>query len=75
MTTMPSQQTRRREQPAGDRGWKETILSALALVVLATVASALINPLLDRTVHWNIVAVLMPSLFVLFALLFRKRWV
>jgi len=67
---MPGQQIRK-----SDRKWTEAILSAAVLVVIATAASALINPLLGRTMHWNIVAVLMPSLFVLFALLFKKRWV
>ncbi len=67
---MPSHQARK-----SDRKWIESILSAAVLVVIATGASALINPLLGRTTHWNIVAVLMPSLFILFALLFKKRWV
>jgi 4-hydroxybenzoate polyprenyltransferase len=70
MITMPSQQVHN-----GDRKWTEAILSAAVLVVIATAASALINPLLGRTVHGNIVAILMPSLFILVALLFKKRWV
>lgn len=65
---MPSQQIRE-----SDRTWTAAILSAAVLVVIATAASALINPLLGRSVHWDIVAILMPSLFVLFALLFKKR--
>jgi 4-hydroxybenzoate polyprenyltransferase len=72
---MPSQQIRKNDKSKGDRKWVEAILSAAVLVVIATAASALINPLLGRTVHWNIVAVLMPSLFIVFALLFKKRWV
>jgi hypothetical protein len=48
---------------------------AMVIVLVATAASALINPLLGRVVHWTIVAVLMPTLFVAFAVLFKKRWV
>lgn len=58
-----------------DRPWRASLGFAAGIVVLATLASTLINPLLDRTVHWNIVAVLMPTLFVVFTLLLRKRWV
>jgi hypothetical protein len=72
---MPSQQFRKNGRSKVDRSWVEAIVSAAVLVVIATAASALINPVLGRAVHWNIVAVLMPSLFVLFALLFKKRWV
>lgn len=58
-----------------ERRWGEAVLWAAVIVALATAASALINPLIGRTVHWNIVAVLMPALFVLFAVLLKKRWV
>jgi hypothetical protein len=68
---MPSQS----KHPAKDRNWREALLWAAMIVGIATGASALINPLLDRTVHWNIVAVLMPTLFVLFSFLLKKRWV
>ena len=58
-----------------DRTWARAAALALALVALATLASAVINPLLDRTVHWNIMAVLMPALFVGFTVLLKKRLV
>lgn len=58
-----------------ERKWGGSALLAVALVAVATVVSAVINPLLDRTVHWDIMAVLMPTLFVLFTVLFKKRWV
>ncbi len=48
---------------------------AFALVAVATLASVVINPLLDRVVHWNIMAVLMPALFVGFTVLLKKRLV
>jgi hypothetical protein len=69
---MPS---RSQPQQAKDRGWVESLVWAAVIVAVATAASTLINPLLDRTVHWDIVAVLMPTLFVLFSFLFKKRWV
>ncbi len=68
---MPSGQKAR----VTDRTWVNSAVLALVIVIIATIASALINPLLNRVVHWNIVAVLMPSLFVLFTVLFKKRWV
>ncbi len=68
MASKQSQATRRRT-------WTSAIVTAAAIVAVATVVSALINPVLGRTVHWNIVAVLMPSLFVLFTLAIKNRWV
>ena len=62
------------KQKAADRTWTEALRWAL-VVVVATIASAFLNPLIGRTVHWNIMAVLMPTLFVAFVFLFKKRWV
>jgi hypothetical protein len=47
----------------------------LVVVITATVANAVINPLIDRTVHSEFMAALMPALFVTFAILFEKGWV
>ena len=58
---------------APDRTWARAAIVALALVSIATVASAVINPMLGRVVHWNIMAVLMPTLLVLFTVLLKKR--
>ena len=58
-----------------DRKWTEALVWAAIIVVLATGAAAFINPLLGRTVHWNIMAVLMPALFVGFTVLLKKRLV
>ena len=60
---------------APDRTWARAIALALALVAVATLASVVINPLLGRVVHWNLMAVLMPALFVGFTVLLKKRWV
>ena len=72
---MPSRQRTTQAKSVADRTWTSSVVLSAAIVAVATLASALINPLLDRVVHWNIVAVLMPSLFVIFVLLFKKRWV
>ena len=58
-----------------DRTWARAVALAFALVAVATLASVLINPLLGRVVHWNIMAVLMPALFVGFTVLLKKRLV
>ena len=58
-----------------ERTWARAALIALAFVAIATLASAVVNPLLGRVVHWNIMAVLMPSLLIAFTLLLKKRWV
>ena len=57
------------------RTWARSTTLALVIVAVAIGTSAVINPLLGRVVHWNIMAVLMPSLFVAATVLLRKRWV
>ena len=64
----------RKASQSSERTWASAAWIALAFVAVATAASALINPLLGRTVHWDIVAVLMPMLFVVFTVVFKKRW-
>ena len=66
---------RKRDATAKARTWNSAILAAAIVVAVATLASALINPVLGRVVHWNIIAVLMPSMFVLFAVAIKNRWV
>ena len=56
-----------------ERTWGSAAWLALAIVTIATVASAVINPLLGRSVHWDIRAMLMPAIFVAFTVLFKKR--
>ena len=58
-----------------DRTWGRAAALAFALVAIAILASVVINPLLGRVVHWNIMAVLMPALFVAFTVLLKKRLV
>ena len=49
--------------------------NAAAFISIATVVSALLNPVLGRTVHWTFMAVLMPSLSALFTAAVENRWV
>jgi hypothetical protein len=47
----------------------------VAIVGLAIVASATINPLFGRYVHWDWMAGVAPTGFILVTLAFRRRWV
>lgn len=64
---------RTRDGEAGAREPDRTWARALALVAFMTLASVLVNPMLGRVVDWSIMAVLMPTLFVGFAVLLKKR--
>ena len=57
------------------RGWAYSLLWALLIVGLSIVASATINPLFGRAVHWDWMAGVAPVGFVLVTLAFRRRWV
>ncbi|MCH7801305.1 MAG: hypothetical protein IIC24_07145 [Chloroflexi bacterium] len=57
------------------RGWAYSLLWALLIVGLSIVASATINPLFGRYVHWDWMAGVAPVGFVLVTLAFRRRWV
>jgi len=57
------------------RGWAVSLLWAVVIVGLSIVASATINPLFGRSVHWDWMAGVAPIGFVLVALAFRRRWV
>jgi hypothetical protein len=58
-----------------NRTWVAALKWAALIVVIATIVSAVLNPLPGRMIHWNITAVLMPTWFVAFSFLFQKRWV
>ena len=57
------------------RGWLVSLAWAGALVGGVIVLSAVVNPLFGRYVHWDWMAVLAPTLFVVLTLAFRWRWV
>ena len=58
-----------------DRGWLVSVLWAALIIGIGIVLSAIINPLLDRSVHWDWMAVIAPVSFALFAWALRHRWV
>ncbi len=61
--------------PPGSRTWALSLFWAALVVGVAIVASATINPLFDRSVHWDWMAGVAPVGFVALALAFRRRWV
>ena len=62
------------DQP-GSRTWTFSLFWAALVVGVAIVASATINPLFGRFVHWDWMAGVAPVGFVTMALAFRRRWV
>ena len=61
--------------PPGPRTWAFSLFWAVLVVGVAIVASATINPLFGRFVHWDWMAGVAPVGFVALALAFRRRWV
>ena len=59
----------------GSRTWVFSLFWAALVVGVAIVASATINPLFGRFVHWDWMAGVAPVGFVALALAFRRRWV
>ena len=57
------------------RSWQVSLLWAAVIVSIGIVASATINPLFGRFVHWDWMAVVAPAGFIALTLAFRKRWV
>ncbi len=57
------------------RSWAFSLFWAAVVVGAAIVASATINPLFGRFVHWDWMAGVAPVGFISLALAFRKRWV
>ena len=57
------------------RSWQFSLFWAAVVVGVAIVASATINPLFGRFVHWDWMAGVAPVGFISLALAFRRRWV
>ncbi len=60
---------------SANRSWPVSLAWAGALVGVAIVLSAVVNPLFGRYVHWDWMAGLAPTLFVVITLSLRRRWV
>ena len=56
------------------RSWCYSLIWAAAWVGLAIGVSAGVNPLLDRSVHWDWMAGIGPTLFAAVALGYRRGW-
>ena len=65
----------KRRQVLVKRSWPVALLWASVLVGGAVILSAVVNPLFGRFVHWDWMAGLAPTLFILLALSLRRRWV
>ena len=57
------------------RSWPISLGWAAIVVGAGVVLSAVINPLLGRLVHWDWMAGLAPTLFLVFAVALRRRWI
>ena len=60
---------------ATKRSWPRSLIVAAIVVAFAVAVSAIVSPLLDRTVHWDWMAQLAPVVFVAAAFAVRNRWV
>ena len=57
------------------RSWPVALAWAGVLVGSAVILSAIVNPLFQRSVHWDWMAALAPTIFVLLTVSLRRRWV
>ena len=57
------------------RSWVSSLTWAVAIVGVSIIASAAINPLFGRYVHWDWMAGVAPVSFAVLAIAFRRRWV
>ena len=70
-----SSDTTRPTEAKGRRGWAMSLGWAAAIVGIAILLSATVNPQFGRAVHWDWMAGLAPTLFVAMSLALRRRWV
>ena len=56
-----------------DRGWLVSVFWAALIIGIGIALSAIINPILGRSVHWDWMAGLAPTLFVVLTLAIRWR--
>jgi len=57
------------------RGWWTSIGVAAVTVGVGILLSATVNPVFDRSVHWDWMAAIAPVLFGLLAFGIRRRWI
>lgn len=57
------------------RSWFVSLRWAAVVVGIAVALSAVLNPLIGRTVHWDWMAGLSPTLLIVLTIAIRRRWV
>jgi hypothetical protein len=57
------------------RSWRVSALWAAIFVGAGILLSATVNPLFGRSVHWDWMAGLAPTLFTVATVALRRRWV
>ena len=77
---MARQTKKRGKTPEGrrrlvPRSWAISLFWATAIVGVSIIASATINPLFGRSVHWDWMAGVAPVGFVALSMAFRRGWV
>ena len=76
-----ARQTKKHDKPqqehrrAPARSWVFSLSWATAIVGVSIIASAAINPLFGRYVHWDWMAFIAPAGFAALTMAFRRRWV
>lgn len=56
------------------RSWARSVAISVAVVGVGIAISATVNPMFDRAVHWDWMAVLAPALLIGLAVALRNRW-
>ncbi|MDA1349136.1 MAG: hypothetical protein O3A47_09790 [Chloroflexi bacterium] len=57
------------------RNWVFSILVAAVVVGFSVLLSATVNPIFDRSVHWDWMAGVAPASFAFLLVSIRRRWV
>ena len=56
------------------RSWPTSLSLAAALVGIGVTVSAVVNPLFGRSVHWDWMGGLAPTLLLILTVAIRRRW-
>jgi hypothetical protein len=60
---------------AARRGWAISAGVSVVVVAFSIAVSATVNPMLGRSIHWDWMAVVAPTLLILLVVALRRRWV
>ncbi len=56
------------------KSWAQSVAVSVVVVGDGIAISATVNPLFDRAVHWDWMAVLAPALLIGLTIVLRNRW-